>query len=94
MGKLYHYGIRVNVHKIFSSVLSNKLQFVALNNPKSDKLLNDWSVPQGSVLGSLSLTLYINDIYAVTQHTSRLYTDDICLIFHHKNLYCLNLKVN
>ena len=37
--KLYHYGIRKNVHKLFSSFLSNRQLFTALNNAKSDKIL-------------------------------------------------------
>ena len=46
LGKLYQNGVEGNVHKLFSSFMSNRQQFVASDDTKSDKtlivvLLND-----------------------------------------------------
>ena len=43
-------------------------------------------MPQGSVLGPLLFTLYINDINSVSQSAPRLYADDTCLILQHENI--------
>ena len=51
-------------------------------------------VPQGSVLGPLLFTLHFNDIANCTISTPRLFADDTCLIFKHKNLIDLNDKTS
>ena len=48
LNKLQHYGIRGNVHKLFTSYLSNRKQYVKVNN------INSNSCP-------LSFIIYIND---------------------------------
>ena len=51
-------------------------------------------VPQGSVLVPLLFTLYNNDIANCTYATPRLFADDTWLIFQHKNLANLDVKIN
>jgi len=61
--KFYHnFGIRGIPLQLFRSYLSNREQFVKLENVKSG--LDDISngVPQGSVLGALLFIMYNNDL--------------------------------
>ena len=63
----------------FSSYLFNRTQRVAINNELSDSSTVNCGVPQGSILGPLSLTLFINDLPVSLQNTISavdLYADD------------------
>ena len=51
-------------------------------------------MPQGSVLGPLLFTLWINDICEYTSCNPRLFADDTCLILQDKHLSALNTKIN
>ena len=66
--KLYHYGLRGIAHKLISSYLSNRKQFVYYDN-ECYSAVEDISVgvPQGSVLGPLFFILYVNDIISCAE---------------------------
>ena len=75
--KLTYYGIRGNAHSLISSYLSNRKQYTVINDVKSDLKPINFGVPQGSVLGPLLFTLYINDIMnCIPKKHSRLFADD------------------
>ena len=78
--KLEHYGFRGNVFNLFSSYLSNRQQYVSVNNVNSSTQYIKYGVPQGSVLGPLLFLLYINDLGNSCDSTPRLFADDTCVI--------------
>ena len=78
--KLEHYGFRGNVFNLFSSYLSNRQQYVSVNNVNFSTQYIKYGVPQGSVLRPLLFLLYINDLGISCDGTPRLFADDTCVI--------------
>ena len=93
--KLWHYGIRGITLDWFTSYLSNRKQFVTLNDVNSAHRTISTGVPQGSVLGPLLFILFVNDIV----NSSRLlhfilFADDTNLFYSCRNLELLLTTVN
>ena len=85
--KLEHYGIRGKALDIFKSYLSNRKQYVQLENSKSKLRPITCGVPQGSVLGPLFFILFINDLYkCCPEGKVRLFADDTTIFFHKNNI--------
>ena len=61
LAKLEHYGIRGLPNEWFRSYLTNRQQFISVNNSDSDPLQKTCGVPQGTVLGPVLLLIYISD---------------------------------
>ena len=75
--KLHHYGVTGIALDWFISYLSNRSQFVKIQDSSSDLLNITCGVPQGSILGPLLFILYMNDIInASTLATFILFADD------------------
>ena len=66
LNTLYKYGIRGIAHKLVSSYLYGRQQFVSFINNKSKTYSISCGVPQGSILGPLLFVLYVNDIAQVS----------------------------
>ena len=85
--KLDHYGIRGHANDFFRTYLTNRQQYMVINDAKSSLGKIECSVPQGSILGPLFFTIYINDIQtAVGPENLRLFGDDTVLFMSHTNL--------
>ena len=99
LDKLYYYGVRGIAHKLISSYLSNRKQFVYYDN-ECYSAVEDISVgvPQGSVLGPLFFILYVNDIISCAESSVEfvLFADDTNIFIYApstEELYCKANKV-
>lgn len=95
LSKLHSYGIRGVPHDWFRNYLSNRSQYVSINNSKSDNLLIKCGVPQGSILGPLLFLLYINDLDFISKIiTLIMFADDTNIFISGHNLESLSLIAN
>ena len=93
--KLSHQlGIRGLANKFFESYLSNRFQYVRINNSRSKKAKIINGVPQGSNLGLLLYLMYINDLPKSTCFDTTLFADDSYLSLSSSSLICLKTQVN
>jgi hypothetical protein len=84
--KLILYGITGDRLKLISSYLNNRLQYICVNNSRSNVLPVRYGVPQGSILGPLLFSIYVNDLPLHLQEECELFCDDTTIHTSHTNL--------
>lgn len=78
--RLHDIGFDCNTCKWFQDYLSHRQQCVILGNDRSTFLPLSKGVPQGSILGPVLFTIYINNITSsITNCNAHLYADDTVL---------------
>lgn len=78
LSKLSSYGVCGSVHDWLKSYLSEREAYVRVNNMNSSLYRTRSGVPQGSVLGPLLFTIFVNDVsFAVLNSSFLQYADDI-----------------
>ncbi len=79
--KLSYYGINDIALKLFQNYLTDRKQFVEINDVKSDTFMLKTKVSLGFILGPLLFIIYINDI----SHVSHIF--DFIIRFKKKYKY-------
>ena len=79
--KLSSFGVHGKILLWIKDFLRNRTQQVMLNGQKSGSIPVTSGVPQGSVLGPLLFTMFVNDIPSIVSSPTFLFADDT-KIFH------------
>ena len=93
--KLEHIGIDKLANKWLTSYLSSRSQCTSVNGNDSNFLPITCGVPQGSILGPLLFSIYINDMHrAISNSTVFHFADDTNLLFSHKDPSIIKKMMN
>lgn len=83
--KLKYYGVSADAVRLLNNYLTNRKQYVAIDDSKSKIGQVEYGVPQGSVLGPLLFSVYLNDMQNIGLFGKLyMYADDICLFYPYK----------
>ena len=75
----HHYGVRGVVYNLLKSYLTERKQFVYINRSYSTTKTIQFGDPQGSNLGPILFSIYVNDMFNIFDFSPVLYADDTCL---------------
>ena len=92
--KLSALGMSDNTVKWFRNYLTDRRQLVDINGTYSDFCKVSCGVPQGSILGPLLFTIYVNDMVSAVQCKLLLYGDDSVLIVSGKNFITIQEQLS
>ena len=92
---MHQLGIRGVALQWFETYLSDRKQFVKINNAESETKIMSHGVPQGSILGPLLLIIYINDIPNISDLAKFIfYADDANIIVTGSSTHEVMHKIN
>ena len=92
--KMHSYGVSREAYTLIASYLCGRKQRIKLWNTRSEwtELLK--GVPQGSILGPLIFSIFLNDIfYFVSKGDLYNYADDKCISVSHKDISVLSTQL-
>ncbi len=93
--KLNYYGVKNVSLDLIESYLRHRYQYVQYNNYNSNMLEISTGIPQGSILGPLFFSIYINDIVNTSEIFSfLLYADDTTISFNLEAFPILNRELS
>jgi hypothetical protein len=95
ISRLKSIGMRGRVLSWFDSYLENRPQMVRVNKKLSDAETTKYGIPQGTVIGPVLFTLYVDAMLGLTLNGSLFsYADDTVLIVGASSWGDLNINVN
>ena len=93
--KLWHSGIRQIANDWFKWYLTNRIQYVSINEILSDLPKVNFRVPKGSVLGRLLFLLYKNDLHNSIRFSSPFhFADNTGLLNIQGSMRAINRTLN
>lgn len=86
IAKLKYYGFSLSALSLVKNYLTNRKQYVLYENKESELLDVVKGIPQGSIVGPLYFSIYINDIAkSCSRFSFLLYADDTTISFNLDN---------
>ena len=97
LGKLKYYGIEGTSLNLIKSYLTNRFQYVQFENSESGLREITTGIPQGSILGPLFFSVFINDLVnSSAKFQFLMYADDTTIYFNLEDFPLVNreIKIN